>query len=103
MADKSTATTRAPESKGPVTENTKAPETNEGLATTSGREAQVKVEDERLKRLNEQNREGHEKNMKKIEEHGEQVAKAADAGPTSGREWNRNTPRVDKDGGKHWD
>lgn len=107
--EKAPASTRAAESKdnetsskGPVTESNKAPETNEGLSTTAGREAQVHVEDERLKKLNEQNREGHEKNMKKIEEHGEQVAKAADAGPTSGKEWNRNTPVIDKNGNKHW-
>ena len=101
---KSTAGPRADavESKGPVSQSD-AVTTAQGLDTKEGREASVQAEDERLKRLNEQNREGHEKNMKKVEEHGEQVAKAADAGPTSGKEWNRNTPRIDKDGTKHGD
>lgn len=107
-ASTANARTGAPESKdaetgrGPVVDQTRT-ETNQGLASAEGREKSVAQEDERLKRLNEQNREGHEKNMRKIEEHAEQAAANSEKAPPTGKEWNRNTPRIDKDGTKHWD
>lgn len=60
-----------------------------------------RVKDERLEKLSEANREGHEKNMKKIEEMhaGDKGQKPA---PQLGREDNGNTPRIDKDGNKTW-
>jgi hypothetical protein len=59
---------------------------------------------------NEQNREGHAKNMERVEaEAGEAQMRTAHADdhranhvPT-GKQTNRNTPRIDADGTKHWD
>jgi hypothetical protein len=97
------------QTRGPVTQQSRPltrsgdVATAQGLNTEEGRKASIAAEEERLKRLNEQNREGHDKNMKLAEEHGEQAAANSEKGPTSGKEWNRNTPRIDKDGHKHWD
>lgn len=87
--------------KGPVSQSD-AVTTSQGLNSTEGREANAKIVDERLEKLNEQNREGHDKNIKKIEEAAKQAAENSEKAPTSGKEWNRNTPRIDKDGNKHW-
>lgn len=59
---------------------------------------------------NEQNREGHKHNMERVEaEAHEAQARTqyaddhrANHTPT-GKQTNRNTPRIDKDGTKHWD
>jgi hypothetical protein len=64
-------------------------------------EATRKVPDERLEKLNAKNEEGHEKNMKAIEE----AVKGNEDGkpdPKLGREDNGNTPRVNPDGSKTW-
>jgi hypothetical protein len=64
-------------------------------------EATRRVPDERLEKLNEANKEGHEKNMKAIEEaHKGDVGKKP--APQLGKEDNGNTPRVNKDGSKSW-
>src|ERR1044072_6055998 len=90
------------QSRGPVTTQTETETNKGGFRTTEAREENAKVVDERLEGLNEQNREGHDKNIKKIEDAAKQAADNSEKGPTSGREWNRNTPRIDKDGNKHW-
>jgi hypothetical protein len=66
--------------------------------------------DAELARRSEQNRPGHEKNMERAEaEAGEAHARTDNADdhrsghvPT-GKQWNRNTPRIDESGAKHWD
>ena len=61
-----------------------------------------RVPDERLEKLNAKNMEGHEKNMKAIED---AVSKGDEPGkpdPKLGREDNGNTPRIMKDGTKIW-
>lgn len=58
------------------------------------------VPDERLEKISGKNAVGHEKNMKAIEEaHKDNDGKPD---PSLGREDNGNTPRIDKDGNKHW-
>lgn len=91
------------EQRGDTTEvvNTKAPE-----AVARQHE---KVDAELAKR-SEANREGHAKNMERLEhEAAEAQARTQHADdprarhtPT-GKQVNRNTPRIDKDGNKHWD
>lgn len=56
--------------------------------------------DAALEKRNEENREGHEKNMKAIEE---RAAKPIPNAVVTGKQENRNTPRVLKDGRKVWD
>jgi hypothetical protein len=59
------------------------------------------VVDERLEKLNAANMEGHEKNMKAIEE-AHAGKKGQKTAPYIGKEDNGNTPRVNKDGSKSW-
>lgn len=56
--------------------------------------------DAELEKRNEENREGHDKNMKAIEE---RTTKPIPNVPVTGKQENRNTPRVLKDGRKVWD
>jgi hypothetical protein len=58
------------------------------------------VVDERLEKLNAKNAEGHEKNMKAIEEAHKDESGKPD--PKLGREDNGNTPRINPDGSKTW-
>jgi hypothetical protein len=61
------------------------------------------VVDERLDRLNKRNAEGHEKNMKAIEEaHKDNDGDEPKSDPNLGREDNGNTPRIAPDGTKTW-
>lgn len=53
-------------------------------------------------KLNRDNREGHELNMEAIEREGERAQDARQDGPPTGKEDNRNTPRIDKTGRKVW-
>jgi hypothetical protein len=89
--------------RSPVRTNTTVTTTDAGLRSTEGREDSIRREEDRLKSLNEANREGHDKNIQRIEEQAEQAAANSEKGPTSGKEWNRNTPRIDANGNKHWD
>jgi hypothetical protein len=84
----------------------------QSTATEDGKKAQIERELKAQADLSKANEEGHAANLKRIEE-AHKDNKAADAGdgeerkvpekPTSGLEHNRNTPRVDKSGAKHWD
>lgn len=86
---------------GPHVNNPRAPE-----AVAKQHELVDKLKEDR----NEANRPGHEKNMERLE-HEAQEAQArtehahdprANHVPT-GKQDNRNTPRIDADGTKHWD
>ena len=86
--------------------------TAESFTTMEGRKAQIEQELRDQQRLSDDNREGHEKNMGRIAKAHEQNKASSVSGdseeraipdnPTSGLEHNRNTPRVDKAGNKHW-
>lgn len=86
---------------GAVVVDTKAPE------AVAKQHEQVDAD---LAKRSEGNEEGHAKNMDRLEnEANEAQARTAHADdprarhtPT-GKEVNRNTPRIDKDGNKHWD
>ena len=58
--------------------------------------------DKELEQLNEQNQEGHEKNMKAIEEQAKATEEASKTYVPTGKEDNRNTPKVMPDGRKVW-
>lgn len=86
---------------------------NEATVDTKAAEAVAKQHekvDTELAARNEANQEGHAKNMDLLEaEAHEAQARTAHADdprakhtPT-GKQSNRNTPRIDKDGTKHWD
>lgn len=64
---------------------------------------QIEETERKKEALNRANREGHEVNMDRIESEGQQAQDASRQAPTSGMEDNRNTPRIAKDGSKHWD
>ena len=110
------ADAKTPAAKPPANKETDV-ETGNQMAGTSGEKSPAEgvnevdlagtkgVVDERLEKLNEANKEGHEKNMKAIE----QAAKPADGedgesktDPRLGKEDNGCTPRVNKDGSKSW-
>jgi len=83
----------------------------QGTATEEGKKAQIARELNEQEARSKANAEGFAKTQKAIEEaHKDNKAaeiaegerKVPDA-PTSGLEHNRNTPRIDKDGNKHWD
>lgn len=88
--------------------------TAQGFATEEGKKAQIEQELKAQEDRSKANEEGQAKVQKRIEEM-HKDNKAAEAGdgetterkvpdnPTSGLEHNRNTPRVDKFGNKHWD
>jgi hypothetical protein len=76
-------------------------ERNETRTDEAKTEQHRKV-DEAMARRNEENREGHDKNMKRIEDEAKQIAEASEAHVPTGKQNNRNTPRIDKDGTKHW-
>jgi len=58
--------------------------------------------EQNLAKLNEENEEGHAVNMEKIEKEAEAAQNNPNHVPT-GKEVNRNTPRIDKHGNKIWD
>jgi hypothetical protein len=65
------------------------------------RKAQIARTDQLLEERSKANEEGHKKNLEATEKHAERTQEHKDV-PTSGKEFNRNTPVVDKDGNKHW-
>lgn len=77
-------------------------ETATGLNTVEGRKAQIDRTERHLERMSDENGEGHDKNQERIKRAAEDAHKNSERGPTSGKELNRNTPRIDKDGNKHW-
>ena len=58
--------------------------------------------DKALEERNKANEEGHKKNMERAERDAQAAQENKTHVPT-GKENNRNTPRIDKDGNKHWD
>jgi hypothetical protein len=99
--------------KAPATPKNGETQDDNTMAGTSGSRVQAsgsnnvnleetrRVPDERLEKLNEANMEGHEKNMRAIEEAAE-GGKGQKPAPNLGREDNGNTPRVNNDGSKSW-
>ena len=82
------------------TSGDKAPEVGSNEVDLEGTRDAVQ---QRLDKLSEQNQEGHEKNMKAIEEaHKASSDEEPKVDPKLGREDNGNTPRVNKDGSKSW-
>lgn len=66
------------------------------------REAQIERTERLLEKRSEDNEEGHDKVQRKIREDAERAHENTAKAPPTGREFNRNTPLVDKDGNKHW-
>jgi hypothetical protein len=65
--------------------------------------SQIEATDKALEERSAANEEGYAKLEQKIVEQAEAAAKASELAPTTGKEWNRNTPRLDKAGNKIWD
>lgn len=88
---------------------------SQGFATDEGKKAQIEQELKAQQDRSKANEEGQAKVQERIEEmhkdnkaeqiagDGENNERKVPDNPTSGLEHNRNTPRVDKDGNKHWD
>ena len=88
--------------------------TSQGLNTVEGRKAQIERTQRELERRSANNEAGQEKLLKADSERheknenrgqlseGDGERKVPD-NPTSGMEYNRNTPRMDKNGNKVWD